>query len=93
MDVRGSHLNCQVKYKFDQIIDSIDSTALNREIAFLEYEQAEILLSEAELLYERGDISRIDLEESRLSLSTSENAYFKTLAQEYQSWLALKEYL
>lgn len=79
--------------EFGQIIDSIESSALNREIAEIEYEQAAILLSEAELLMRRGDLSSLELDESRLSLSRSENALFSALADEYLAWYALKAYL
>ncbi|MBB6478855.1 TolC family protein [Spirochaeta isovalerica] len=83
----------EAELNFSQIIDTIESTAINRDIANIEYEQAEILLSEAELLFKRGDISEMDLEESRISLQVSENALFKALADEYLAWLSLKAYL
>ncbi|MBN2656216.1 MAG: TolC family protein [Spirochaetales bacterium] len=83
----------EAELEFDQIIDATESAGLNREITSIGYEQARILLSEAELLLKRGDISELDYEESRLSLQESENALFRALAEEYKAWISLKAYL
>lgn len=83
----------EAEIEFGRITDTIESSALNREIAEIEFEQAGILQSEAQLLYERGDLSSLELEESRLSFARSENALFSALADEYLAWYALKAYL
>jgi len=82
----------EAELEFEQIIDSIDSTEINSEISRLEYEQAQILLSEAELLQKLGETSQIELEESRLTVNSSENALFRALADEYLAWTELKKY-
>lgn len=79
--------------EFQQIVDSISSTEINSEIAKLELEQAHILLSEAEFLQKQGEYSTVDLEEMKVIVSTAENSYYESLANEYKVWLALKEYL
>lgn len=79
--------------KLNQLLDTIDSTAINRSIAEIEMNQAETLLAEAELLYKRGDRSRTELDQTRVSLQTSENSLFKALAQQYEAWCSLKEFL
>lgn len=91
--IREFQERSEAELEFNQIIDTIESSSLNRDIAYIEFEQAEILLSEAELLFDRGDISQLDLEASRNFLHSSENALFKALADEYKAWIALKEYL
>ncbi len=83
----------EAELEFQQIVDSIRSTEINSGIAQLELEQANILLSEAELLEKLGDYSSIELEEMSVTLSLAENSYFESLANEYNAWLDLKEYL
>ena len=55
-----------------------------------EYEQALVLLNEAEILHKAGDYSQIELLESQLFLQQAENNYFSSLVNEY---LALFDYL
>lgn len=83
----------EAEMAFDQILDAIESTAINREIATIEFEQTKILMSEAQLLYARGDISPLDLEEAAISLAKSENSLFSALTEEILAWYALKQYL
>lgn len=83
----------EAELEFQQIVDSISSTEINSEIALLELEQATILLSEAELLERLGEYSSIELEEMNVTFFIAENSYFESLANEYEAWLALKEYL
>jgi len=83
----------EAELEYKQILDKIESSNLNREIAWIEFEQAEILYSEAQLLCKRGDISELDLEQSRLFLKASENTLFKAFADEYMAWDSLKAYL
>lgn len=83
----------EAELQFSQILDTIDSSSINVEIAGIEMDQTSILLSEAELLFKSGDVSSTDLEETRLSFQKSENALFKALADQYLAWCSLKEYL
>lgn len=83
----------EVQLGFEQVLETIDISEINSEISLLEYEQAKILFSEAELLRKMGDYSEIELQESQLTLVHAENALFRALADEYQAWLELKKYL
>jgi len=83
----------EAELEYNQILERIESSSLNREIARIEYDQAQILLSEAQILRKRGDISELDLEEIRLFLNTRENGLFRALADQYLAWFALKAYL
>jgi hypothetical protein len=82
----------EAELKFQQVLEAINSTEINSEISRVEYEQAKILLSEAELLQKLGEYSLIDLENSILTLTSSENGLFKALASEYLAWTELKKY-
>ena len=82
----------EAEVDYIQVLQSLDSTGLNRETSLIEYEQKKILYSEAKLLQKRGDISQWELDESYLSLQISEDAAFKALADEYLAWFSLKNY-
>jgi len=77
----------------EQTKDSIKSTAINSDISQLKMEQAEVLLSEADLLYKNGEYSELDLNESQLTLDKAKNSLFLSLINEYLSWLELEKYM
>jgi Outer membrane efflux protein len=83
----------QAELNFEQTIKSISSSAINSDISRLEREQAEILLSEAELLHKLGEYSELELNESQLTVVKAENSLFHSLTDEYLSWLELKKYM
>jgi len=74
----------------ERIKDIAESSHIESEIFKYEYEQALVLLNEAEILHKAGDYSQIELLESQLFLQQAENNYFSSLVNEY---LALFDYL
>ncbi len=83
----------EVELEYDQILEALISTRINREISEVEYEQAGILASEAEILQKQGEYSIIDSRLSQLVLKKAENSLFKSLTDEYIAWMELKKYL
>jgi hypothetical protein len=83
----------EAELDFEQILEALISSEINSEISQLEYEQAEIMISEAVLLQELGDYSEIELQETQLTLSQAKNTLFKALSDEYIAWLELKKYM
>ncbi len=82
-----------IKLEFSQKIDILESSEIDTSIIKIEYEQAEILYSEAKILYEAGEYSEIELEESRLYVIQVKNDLFDSMAGEYNSWMEFRKYL
>lgn len=80
----------QEEMELELLLNNHESNALETEIYKLEYEEAQLLLSEAELLYRSGEYSEMDLLNSSIFLKQAENSLFNALKSEY---LDLLEYL
>lgn len=83
----------EAEVDLNRTLNMLESNNINSDIFRVEYEQAEILLSEAELLYSSGVYSEVELEQSKVYLTQGENNLFDALVTEYLSWLDLKRYL
>lgn len=71
------------KKEFELSLNTIETSSIEREIALYEYEQANILLSEAEILFRVGEFSKMDLLNSQIFLQQAENGLFNALKSEY----------
>ncbi|MDC7226641.1 MAG: TolC family protein [Spirochaetales bacterium] len=76
----------------NQALTTAESAAINYELAEVELEQAEELLDEAEFLFELGEYSEAELEETALQYETSRNGLFSAAAERYNALRALAEY-
>jgi len=83
----------EVELEFNQGLDTLKSSGINREICSIEYEQAKDVLLEAKILFDSGDYSEVEYEESRLYYVEAQNRLFESLVQEYISWMNIQEYL
>lgn len=82
-----------VKLEFSQKLDLLESSEIDTSIIKIEYEEAQVLYSEAKLLFDTGEYSEIDLEESRIYVSQAENDLFDSLVGEYIYWMEFRKYL
>ncbi|QEN03390.1 TolC family protein [Thiospirochaeta perfilievii] len=78
------------KLDFEMSKDLVESSSLESEITRYEYEQTKILLSEAEILYDAGEYSELELLAAELALQQAHNNLFTILKNEY---LNLIDYL
>ncbi len=83
----------EAELDFNQGLEELESSQINSEIYKIEYEQALILLSEAKLLYNSGDYSEVDLEQSNIYLEAVTNSLFNSFADEYKAWMEFRVYL
>lgn len=83
----------QEKMELELLINNQESNALETEIYTLEYEEAKLLISEAELLYKAGEYSEMDLLNSSIYLKQAENSLFNALKSEYLDLLDYLKYI
>lgn len=82
----------EAESNFKKAIEKIVSSEINSNIWDTEYQQAQILLSEAILLLNNGTYSKLDLEEKRIFLQESELNLMDAYSQEYIAWLEYLNY-
>ena len=71
---------------------SAENSDINCSIAETEMEQAKELLEEARFQYTQGEYSSLELEETVIQYSQSQNNLFKALAARYMALRTLKTY-
>ncbi|MBN2617738.1 MAG: TolC family protein [Spirochaetales bacterium] len=82
----------KARLDFEQCKDLVESSKIESEIFKFEYAQAEILLSEAVILYNAGEYSEIELLESKLFLEQAENNLLNSYKNEYLNLLDYLKY-
>ena len=75
-----------------QAMVSAENSDINCSIAETEMEQAKELLEEARFQYTQGEYSSLELEETVIQYSQSQNNLFKALAARYMALRTLKTY-
>ena len=76
-----------------QAMTNAETAAISLEVAEVELEQAEELLDEAEFLFELGDYSETEMEETALQYEQSKNNLFSAAAAHYTALRTLAAYI
>ncbi len=79
--------------KLQQAKTSVESRAINYEVAETGLDQAKELLDEANFLFERGEYSAAELSEARLLYEQSRNSLFSAAADHYMALRELAAYI
>jgi len=92
-EARAGQILIQEERRLQQVLLSLDTARLNREVSGLAREEAADLAEEADLLYSLGEYSALEREEALLDHRSAELSYFLALADQYAAWLNLRFFL